>query len=113
MIQEEREKSLVTDIGHLPFLYIIIGEYQIARAFSRALVSGLQIGSTPLEVPATIPPRPLPKPENFQIYSSTIGVTAIWDKGMLSSEEPYVNRRRQGLMMMMIFDISSIWRVHI
>lgn len=78
----KRESVSSTDIGHLPYQYIIVGEYQIARAFSRALVSGLQIGSTPLEVPATIPPRPLPKPENFEIYSSTIGVTAIWDKGM-------------------------------
>lgn len=57
-----------------------LGEYQIARAFSRALVSGLEIGTSPLEVPTTIPPRPLPKPGNFEIYSSTIGVTAIWDK---------------------------------
>lgn len=91
MIREERERQVSsTDIGNLPYLYIIIGEYQIARAFSRALVSGLQIGSTPLEVPATIPPRPLPQPENFQIYSSTIGVTAIWDKGMFSSDEPTI-----------------------
>lgn len=110
MIQEERV-SVVTDIGHTLSIYCI-GEYQIARAFSRALVSGLNIGSTPLEVPATIPPRPLPKPESFQIYSSTIGVTAIWDKGMLSSEERTwgcVNRRRrQGLMMMMIFVSLSL-----
>lgn len=89
MIREERERKVSsTDIGHLPYRYIIVGEYQIARAFSRALVSGLNIGSTPLEVPATIPPRPLAKPESFQMYSSTIGVTAIWDKGMLSSDEP-------------------------
>lgn len=113
MIREEREKSIVTDIGHLPFRYIIIGEYQIARAFSRALVSGLQIGSTPLEVPATIPPRPLPKPENFQIYSSTIGVTAIWDKGMFVIGRAQLGRR-QGLMMMIFdFSLSSIWRLYI
>ncbi|GIZ47199.1 hypothetical protein CKM354_001029800 [Cercospora kikuchii] len=57
-----------------------LGEYQIARAFSRALVSGLGIGSTPIQIPGSIPSRPLPVPQNFQMSASPLGLTATWDK---------------------------------
>ena len=57
-----------------------LGEYQIARAFSRALIHGLKIGTSPLEVPANIPKRSLPAPEHFQMEPSDVGVTATWDK---------------------------------
>ncbi|KAI5364754.1 Putative fibronectin type III, immunoglobulin-like, SGNH hydrolase-type esterase [Septoria linicola] len=57
-----------------------LGEYQIARAFSRALVSGLKMGESPLEVPSSIPPRPLPVPGDLEMDSSGLGVTATWDK---------------------------------
>lgn len=55
---------------------------QIARAFSRALVHGLGIGSTPLTVRTDVG-RPLPVPGNFQVFTSAIGVSATWDKGTL------------------------------
>lgn len=58
-----------------------LGEYQIARGFTRGLVSGLGIGKAPLEVPGDIPARPLPVPSNFQIATSDLGATATWDKG--------------------------------
>lgn len=58
-----------------------LGEYQIARGFTRGLVSGLGIGKAPLEVPGNIPARPLPVPSGFQIGSSDLGATATWDKG--------------------------------
>ncbi|KAH6725081.1 SGNH hydrolase-type esterase domain-containing protein, partial [Leptodontidium sp. MPI-SDFR-AT-0119] len=69
-----------------------LGEYQIARGFSRALVSGLGIGKTPLEVPGTIPSRSLPTPGNFQMSSSDLGVTATWDKvyGAYSYDVEYI-----------------------
>ncbi|CZT15047.1 uncharacterized protein RCC_12037 [Ramularia collo-cygni] len=57
-----------------------LGEYQIARGFSRALVSALGIGDKPLEVPDNIPPRQPPAPSNIQVSSSDQGVTATWDK---------------------------------
>ncbi|SMY29189.1 unnamed protein product [Zymoseptoria tritici ST99CH_1A5] len=57
-----------------------LGEYQIARGFSRALVSALGIGKAPLEVPKDIPRRPLPPPSNFQVASSAYGVTATWNE---------------------------------
>lgn len=61
-----------------------LGEYQIARGFSRALVSALGIGKAPLEVPKDIPRRPLPPPSNFQVASSAYGVTATWNEGSAS-----------------------------
>lgn len=57
-----------------------LGEYQIARAFSRALVTGLGIGSSPLSVPSSISGRALPVPSNFRLSSSPQGVTGTWDK---------------------------------
>ncbi|KAH8754080.1 SGNH hydrolase-type esterase domain-containing protein [Diaporthe sp. PMI_573] len=57
-----------------------LGEYQIARGFTRGLVSGLGIGKVPLEVPGNIPTRLLPVPSNFQIATSDLGATATWDK---------------------------------
>ncbi|CZT11345.1 uncharacterized protein RCO7_11539 [Rhynchosporium graminicola] len=57
-----------------------LGDFQIARGFSRALVSALGIGKTPLEVPGNIPTRALPTPDNFRMSSSDLGVTATWDK---------------------------------
>ncbi|PVH78878.1 carbohydrate esterase family 3 protein [Cadophora sp. DSE1049] len=57
-----------------------LGEYQIARAYSRALVSALGIGSSPLTVPGSIPARPLPVPSNLQMAPSPLGLTATWDK---------------------------------
>ncbi|KAK0124775.1 hypothetical protein ONS96_008656 [Cadophora gregata f. sp. sojae] len=69
-----------------------LGEYQIARGFSRALVSGLRIGRTPLEIPGNIPSRSLPTPGNFRMFSSDLGVTATWDKvyGVYSYDVEYI-----------------------
>ncbi|KAM5484513.1 hypothetical protein McanMca71_001459 [Microsporum canis] len=55
------------------------GEYEIARAFSLALVKDFKIGTSPLAIPSDIPPRPLPCPGNFKVASSPGGVTASWD----------------------------------
>ena len=56
-----------------------LGEYQIARAFSSALVSNLSIGTSTLSVPATVPVRPTPVPSNFEAVTSGFGVTVTWD----------------------------------
>lgn len=58
-----------------------LGDYQIAKAFSEALVEGFNLGKTPLSVPKHIPPRPLPTPSNLKVLESPGGVTATWDKG--------------------------------
>jgi len=59
-----------------------LGEWQIARAFSKALVDRFDIGREYLEVPKEIPPRVLPVPENFDVTWIPGKVTATWDKGM-------------------------------
>ncbi|KAK0115016.1 hypothetical protein ONS96_013487 [Cadophora gregata f. sp. sojae] len=57
-----------------------LGEYQIARAFSRALVGGLGIGREAIVVPTNVPLRYLPIPGNLQMGPSPQGLTATWDK---------------------------------
>ncbi|CZR68450.1 uncharacterized protein PAC_18349 [Phialocephala subalpina] len=57
----------------------VLGEYQIAQAFSSALVKYFQIGTSALVVPDTLPVRPLSIPTNFQAVASPDGITATWD----------------------------------
>lgn len=57
-----------------------LGEYQIASAFSQALVNSLKIGRSPLSIPAIIPARPLPVPSGFSFVSSNTGVTGTWKR---------------------------------
>lgn len=60
-----------------------LGEYQIARAFTRTLVNHFKIGIYSLQIPRDLPSRPLPVPSNLQVFTSPGGVTATWDAGML------------------------------
>ena len=57
------------------------GEYQIAQAFSRTLVSQLGIGTSTLSIPGNIPARPLSVPANFKVVTSPGGILATWDAG--------------------------------
>ncbi|RAL11188.1 uncharacterized protein BO97DRAFT_347859, partial [Aspergillus homomorphus CBS 101889] len=57
----------------------VMGEFQIARAFSLTLVNDFSIGSSPLSIPASVSGRSLPVPANFRVFSSATGVTATWD----------------------------------
>lgn len=57
----------------------ILGEFQIAQAFSRTLYSSFKYGKGPLVIPNPVPTRPLPIPSNFRVFSSPGGVTATWD----------------------------------
>ncbi|KAL2118759.1 hypothetical protein VTJ04DRAFT_5718 [Mycothermus thermophilus] len=56
-----------------------LGEYQLAQAFSRTLVSAFSIGSKPLEIPKRIPSRPLLVPAGLKLVSDPSGVIAFWE----------------------------------
>ncbi|CZR57589.1 uncharacterized protein PAC_07478 [Phialocephala subalpina] len=58
-----------------------LGEYQIARAFTKTLVADFQIGTSTLAIPSHVPARPLPVPSNFQVSSSSGRLKATWDAG--------------------------------
>ena len=65
------------------------GEYQIAQAFSKALISGYGIGNTPVELPAQDDPslvRDIGTPQNFELFASPQGVTGTWDAGKSISQ---------------------------
>ncbi|KAG0647297.1 hypothetical protein D0Z07_7096 [Hyphodiscus hymeniophilus] len=55
-----------------------LGEYQIAQAFSRALVRGFTLGATELAVPAYIPPRPSSIPRNLRAVAGLDGINVTW-----------------------------------
>jgi hypothetical protein len=56
-----------------------LGEYQLAQAFSRTLVSAFSLGRNPLEIPEHIPPRPLPTPTQFKAVAAPNGIVVTWD----------------------------------
>ncbi|KAH6845608.1 carbohydrate esterase family 3 protein [Chaetomium sp. MPI-CAGE-AT-0009] len=56
-----------------------LGEYQIAQAFSRTLVSDFSLGRHPLAIPESVPSRPLPIPDRFRGASTPGGVVVSWD----------------------------------
>ncbi|KAK0713250.1 SGNH hydrolase-type esterase domain-containing protein, partial [Lasiosphaeria miniovina] len=56
-----------------------LGEYELAQAFSRALVDGLGLGRRALRVPPHIPQRPIPEPANVRATPSPCGVVVTWD----------------------------------
>ena len=58
-----------------------LGEYQVARAFSRALIKGFKIGTDELTVPdpADVPKRPTSIPTNIKVMVGTKGVNITWD----------------------------------
>lgn len=57
----------------------VMGEYQIAQAFSSTLYSSYGLGSGILEVPSTFPVRPCTTPANFNVVSAASGIVATWD----------------------------------
>ncbi|KAK1990060.1 fibronectin type III domain-containing protein [Colletotrichum falcatum] len=56
-----------------------LGEFQIARAFSRSLVRGYGIGARELSIPPEIPVRPTPVPTNVAAEAVAYGVAVTWD----------------------------------
>ncbi|EAQ90467.1 hypothetical protein CHGG_02402 [Chaetomium globosum CBS 148.51] len=56
-----------------------LGEYQLAQAFSRTLVSDFSIGRSPLVIPEPVPPRPLPTPARFGAASTPGGIVVSWE----------------------------------
>lgn len=56
-----------------------LGDYQLAQAFSRTLVTDFNLGRHELFIPATIPPRPVPTPTTFKAASAPSGVAVTWD----------------------------------
>ncbi|KAK2009271.1 fibronectin type III domain-containing protein [Colletotrichum eremochloae] len=56
-----------------------LGEFQIAKAFSRSLVRGYGIGTHELSIPSEIPRRPTPVPTNVVAKAVAYGVAVTWD----------------------------------
>ena len=56
-----------------------LGDYQIAHAFSLALVNDLKVGSSPLSIPSDIPQRPCPVPSNVVAQAAPDGIAVTWD----------------------------------
>ena len=56
-----------------------LGEYQVAQAFSRALINGFKLGNTELAIPAYIPPRPASVPGNLRAVVGAGGINVTWD----------------------------------
>ncbi|KAK0610141.1 SGNH hydrolase-type esterase domain-containing protein, partial [Bombardia bombarda] len=59
-----------------------LGEYQLAQAFSRALIAPpFSFGQHELAIPPSgvIPLRPTPTPANFSAVATPAGVTVTWD----------------------------------
>jgi hypothetical protein len=57
----------------------VLGEYQIAQAFTRTLVNGFGIGKSELSIPSNLPTRPISVPTNIVAKSSPLGVTVTWN----------------------------------
>ncbi|KAF2671363.1 hypothetical protein BT63DRAFT_370985, partial [Microthyrium microscopicum] len=55
------------------------GEYQIASAFAQALVNGLGIGKSSLQIQTDIQIKACPTPSNLVATGSDDGVTITWD----------------------------------
>ncbi|OQO08034.1 hypothetical protein B0A48_06827 [Cryoendolithus antarcticus] len=58
----------------------MLGEWQIARAFSKALVEGFGLGVRVLEVPRVIPKRVLPVPVGLRVRCMKGKVIANWER---------------------------------
>ncbi|KAK2025539.1 SGNH hydrolase [Colletotrichum zoysiae] len=56
-----------------------LGEFQIARAFSRGLVRGYGVGTRELSIPPRIPARPTPVPTHVVAEAVAYGVAVTWD----------------------------------
>lgn len=56
-----------------------LGEYTLAQAFSIALHDRYEIGGGILEIPANIPERDCPSPENLKTTGAPYSITFTWD----------------------------------
>ncbi|KAJ0160586.1 hypothetical protein CTA2_7712 [Colletotrichum tanaceti] len=56
-----------------------LGEFQIARVFSRCLVRAYGIGTDELQIPREIPTRPTPVPANVVAKAVPYGIAVTWD----------------------------------
>ncbi|KAE9376358.1 hypothetical protein N431DRAFT_367401 [Stipitochalara longipes BDJ] len=67
--------------GHDGLHPTTLGDFEIAHAFSRALIDGYKIGTTELEVPGSwdLPVRPIAIPKNIRAVADAQGVTVTWD----------------------------------
>jgi lysophospholipase L1-like esterase len=87
----------------------VLGEYQIAQAFSRTLVENFQIGSSELVVPPAgdLPVRPLSIPQNLTAVSNANGVAVTWDPiyGVLGYQ---VRHRMLGEDTWNVLDVSTL-----
>lgn len=58
-----------------------LGDYQIAHAFSRALIKGYKLGNTELTIPdpRDLPVRSISIPKNFRAVADAHGANVTWD----------------------------------
>ncbi|KAF6833791.1 fibronectin type III domain-containing protein [Colletotrichum musicola] len=56
-----------------------LGEFQIAKAFSRTLVDAFGVGKKELEIPSEIPERPTSIPERTAAEARSYGFDVTWD----------------------------------
>ncbi|KAK4141009.1 carbohydrate esterase [Dichotomopilus funicola] len=56
-----------------------LGDYELAQAFSRTLVSAFSIGRSSLVIPKHIPPRPLSTPAGLKAISTPGGIVVKWE----------------------------------
>ncbi|KAK0724340.1 SGNH hydrolase-type esterase domain-containing protein [Lasiosphaeris hirsuta] len=56
-----------------------LGDYQIAQAFSRTLISSFALGRHELTIPSSLPLRPTPTPSNLKATSAPSGIIVTWD----------------------------------
>lgn len=56
-----------------------LGDFQLAQAFSRTLLTDFNIGRHELTIPASVPPRVTKTPTNFKAVSAPSGIVITWD----------------------------------
>lgn len=56
-----------------------LGEFEIAQAFSRVLHDEFGLGNGAISIPANIPVRPCPVPQNIQAFGEPSGLVVKWD----------------------------------
>jgi len=56
-----------------------LGDFQLAQAFSRTLLTDFNIGQHELTIPASVPPRVVTTPTNFKAVPAPSGIVVTWD----------------------------------
>ncbi|KAF6830625.1 fibronectin type III domain-containing protein [Colletotrichum plurivorum] len=56
-----------------------LGEFQIAKAFSRTLAGAFDLGNEQLEIPSDIPERPISIPQTLTAKARPYGFDVTWD----------------------------------